>query len=38
LPETSTLSPGFTVGAELVKTKIPSLVAGLLSAFGSCSQ
>src|SRR5262245_57178377 len=38
VPVTSTLSPTATVGWELVKTNTPSLVAGLLSGFGSWNQ
>jgi hypothetical protein len=38
LPDTSTESPGATVGALPVKTKMPSLVAGLLSGLGSWIQ
>ena len=35
---TVTESPTATFGVELVKTKTPSLVAGLSSGVGSCSQ
>ena len=38
MPETSTESPTATVGAELVKTNRPSLVAGLSSGVGSWIQ
>jgi hypothetical protein len=38
LPETRTESPTATVGAELVKTNRPSLVAGLASGVGSWIQ
>ena len=38
MPLISTESPTATVGVELVKTKIPSLVAGSVSGFGSCIQ
>ena len=37
-PETVTASPAATVGAEDVKTKIPSEVAGAVSGAGSCIQ
>lgn len=38
VPETVTASPTATVGAEPVKTKMPSLVASLSSASGSWNQ
>ena len=38
VPETVTASPTATFGAELVKTKTPSLVAGSSSGFGSWIQ
>lgn len=38
VPVTVTASPTATFGAELVKTKTPSLVAGLSSASGSWNQ
>ena len=38
VPVTVTASPTATVGAELVKTKTPSLVAGSASGVGSWIQ
>src|SRR4249919_998851 len=38
VPSTNTSSPTFTVGAELVNTNRPSLVAGSASGVGSCIQ
>src|SRR5215510_8631583 len=38
VPSTSTSSPTFTVGVELVNTNRPSLVAGSESGVGSCIQ
>jgi hypothetical protein len=38
VPDTVTASPTETFGVELVKTKMPSLVAGLSSARVSCIQ